>query len=272
MWKIGIFLSFLLLISGCQNSNIFGWLHKEGADKSPEALLADAESMLENDKPTDAKIYAEEILKKDPDNSEALYIHAQATLQEAGFDIGGIISDAIKSADDSQSTDSLLETFESMDINQVAQAINTAVEDLRKIVEEGDGSISPDDVDVNLNLGILEVLDAALELVDFNDNYVIINDTSDIIQIDENYNVTVKGKQIDEFNPDTDLTSDEKNKLLQDVENAINQIVDAAEHITTAAQSAGLLDDTETSTIEELKQDIETDLKAQLEELKQHLQ
>jgi len=283
MKNIWILFFSLFLLSSCQNGNFFGWLHKEGADKSPEALIADAEAALNEDNPTEAKNYAEEILKTDPDNSEALYIHAQATLEEAGFDLGGIISDAIKSADDSQSTDSLLETFESMDINQVAEAINTAVDNLKKIVESGDGSISPDDVDVNLNLGILEVLDAAFEVVNFDNDELIVGDTDDVIYIDENYTVKIKkkdGTYTENFNDLTQedidylnrLVNDDENTVIQELDNAIEQITEAADHITTAADSAGLLDDSDTSTIEDLKSSIETDLKTQLEDLKTKLE
>jgi len=283
----------LLGLAGCQNSNIFGWLHKEGNATSAESLAADAEAALADDNPAKAIEYTEKILAKEPNNSEALYIHAQAVLQQSGFDIGGILSSMIKSGTSGGSSapnlrlmlsqalrrvpseDDLLSSFESLDINAVAQAIGKAVEDLTRIVTTGDGRIPQNDVEVNLNLGILSVLDAAIKLIDWDGDYVIINDTDDIIKISNAGTTNEYGVQVmltEGYVPvDENLTDEQIDELkaLQDslgntLKDRINDMITELETVSIPAFDRALTKLGQNDIITNMKQGL-ADLKEALE-------
>jgi len=281
MKKIIIFFSVLavFILASCDNKNIFGKFHKAGSSSSTEVLLNDANAALEEDNPAKAKEIADKILANEPGNSEALYISAAAGLKEVGFDLGGIITSVIGGSVEGEDADSLLESFENMDLNNVASAINDAVINLKKIADgASDGAIPTDDVDVNLNLGILEVLDAAISLVDFNNNYTIINDTSDVIQIDEDYNVviqvegstyTISDLSNDENSAVLDVLKtmeDDTGKTIADkVTDSIDQISSAVDHLIVANEKAGIVETgDDTSTITDMKKSIDEDLKPEL--------
>ncbi|MCD6413432.1 MAG: hypothetical protein J7L54_04745 [Elusimicrobia bacterium] len=267
----------LLVLSSCENKNLFGKFHKRGSSGNVEVLLNDANASLAENDYSKAKEIADEILAKDPDNSEALYISASAELKEAGFDIAGLVTSVISSSSTSTDSDSLLETFESLDVNEVATAISNSVDKLKKIAEgSADGTISADDVDVNLNLGILEVLDAAINIVDFDGDGIIVDDTDDVVQVDENYNVSVKigteTKKVDDLTQEDyeQLKSSYSTTLTSKVQESVDQVGSAINHLIVANESAGYTN--EESVLDDLKDTIETDLKPQLNDLLTQLQ
>ncbi|MFH1957861.1 MAG: hypothetical protein ABIJ15_05235 [bacterium] len=274
MKKIIIPLSVLavFILASCDNKNIFGKFHKAGSSSSTAVLLNDANAALEENNPAKAKEIADKILAKEPGNSEALYISAQAGLKQAGFDLGGIITSVIGGSAGGEDADSLLKSFESMDLNNVASAINDAVTNLKKIAcGNSDGAIPTDDVDVNLNLGILEVLDAAISLVDFNNNYTIINDTSDVIQIDEDYNIKIQVEgstyTISDLNDPANsavldalkiMKDNNGNTIAEKVTASVEQMESAVNHLIVANEKAGIVETGgKTSTITDLKKSIE---------------
>ncbi len=270
-------LSFIFVLSSCENKNLFGKFHRRGSSGNVEVLLNDANASLADKDYSKAKQIADDILAKDPNNSEALYISASAELKESGFDIAGIVTSVISSTSSaSQSTDSLLETFESLDVNTVAAAISDSVDKLKQIAAgSADGTIPADDVDVNLNLGILEVLDSAINIVDFNDNGIVINDTGDVVQVDENYDVSVKvgsetKKVGDLTQADYDqLKSDYGDTLTSKVQESFDEVTSAVDHLSVAEESAGYSDNE--SVLGDLKSTIET-LKPQLNDFLTQLQ
>lgn len=272
-------LAVFILTSCDKNKNIFGRFHKAGSSSSTEVLLNDANAALDQDDPAKAKEIADKILATEPGNSEALYISAAAGLKEVGFDLGGIITSVIGGT--SGSDDSLLESFKEMNINDVAAAIDEAVTNLKKIADgNSDGAIPWDDVDVNLNLGILEVLDAVINIVDFDNDGIIIGDDNDIIKINENYDVTVKigtGTYIsigDIGNPeyaedleDLKTTIIEGKTIAEKVTESITQINNAVEHLIIANEKAGIVEEgDDTSTITDLQKTIDEDMKSALDE------
>ncbi|PKN00498.1 MAG: hypothetical protein CVU78_00890 [Elusimicrobia bacterium HGW-Elusimicrobia-2] len=257
-------------VTSCDNKNLFGKFHKAGSSASIEVLLSDANSALANDNPAEAKAIADKILAKDPNNSEALYISAAAGLKVAGFDVAGILISVIGSTATADAG-SLLESFANLDLNAISKAIDISVQQLKRIADDGDtnGAIADDDIDVNLNLGILEILNAAINIIDFNDNYTILNDTSDVVQIDDNYKVTVKVgtgtyKSVSELTDDEvvqlkDLHGD---ALANKVGESITQIDSAVNHFTVASNGvAG-----GSSIMDDLKNTVSNDLKTEFDD------
>ena len=272
----------IFILASCDNKNIFGKFHKQGSSSSTKVLLNDANAALDEDDPAKAKEIAEKILASDPGNSEALYISAEAGLKEAGFDLGGIITSVIGGT--SGSDDSILESFKELNINDVAGAINEAVTNLKKIADgKSDGAIPADDVDVNLNLGILEVLDAVINIVDFDNDGVIIEDDGDVIKIDENYDVTVKvgtgtgtyisigdiGNQeyADDLENLKTTTSIDGKTIAEKVTESVAKIESAVKHLVVANEKAGIVEEgDDTSTITDLKKTIDDDLTSALDD------
>jgi len=163
-------------VTSCDNKNLFGKFHKAGSSSNIEVLLSDAESALANDDPAEAKAIADKILLKDPNNSEALYISAAAGLKEAGLDLASIITSVIASSD-TVSADLIPANI---DLASLASATANAVECLKKIADgQADGTIPQDDVDVNLNLGIVQVLNAATMIFDLDGDGLYGEDDTD---------------------------------------------------------------------------------------------
>ena len=259
----------VFVVTSCDNKNIFGKFHKSGSSASIEVLLSDANAALANDDPAQAKAIADKILAKDPNNSEALYISAAAGLREAGFDVASIITSVIGSTSTADA-DSLIQSFENIDLNAIAAAISVSVARLKQIADGNtNGAIAANDIDVNLNLGILEVLDAAVNVIDFNGNGIILNDDEDVIQVDNNYNVTVK-TGTGTYKSVSELTSEEVDQLKDDygdaladkVSESITQIESAVSHFTVASEGvAG-----GSSIMEDLKNTVSNDLKTEFDD------
>jgi len=276
-------ISFLVLavfiLASCDNKNLFGRFHKAGSSSSIEVLLNDANTALEEDNPAKAKEIADKILAKDPGNSEALEISATAGLQEAGFDFGSILTTIMSSGDEADAN-SILDAFKNMDLNNVASAISDAVEKLGVIADgAGDGAIPAGDVAVNLNLGILELLNAAITIIDVDGDGIIIDDDNDVIQIDENYDIKIK---VGTGTPKavTDLTDDDINDLkdlnyvvdgdtvtlAEKLTASIDQMESAVDHLIVANEKAGIIEEgDDTSTITDMKESID-EMKSTLNE------
>lgn len=271
-------LAVFILTSCDKNKNIFGRFHKAGSSSSTEVLLNDANAALDQDDPAKAKEIADKILATEPGNSEALYISAEAGLKEAGFDLGGIITSVIGGT--SGSDDSLLDSFKEMDINNVAAAIDEAVTNLKKIADgNSDGSIPWDDVDVNLNLGILELLDTVIDIVNFDGDDKVVGDEDDVIHIDEDYNVTIRvggsTKTVSELTPEdiqslstmTYLVDGATVTIAEKLESSLEQMSSAVDHLIVANEKAGIIEEgDDTSTITDLKKSIDEDLKPKLDD------
>ncbi len=182
----------IFAVTSCDNKNLFGKFHKSGSSSNIEVLLSDAESALANDDPAEAKAIADKIIAKDPTNSEALYISAAAGLKVAGLDLASIITSVIASSD-TVSADLIPS---GIDLASLASATAHAVECLKKIADgNADGTIPQDDVDVNLNLGIVQVLNAATMLFDLDGDGLYGEDDTDgtlePITLNSDFEVTI---------------------------------------------------------------------------------
>ncbi|HLD30007.1 MAG TPA: hypothetical protein VJC03_06660, partial [bacterium] len=150
-----------------------------------------------------------------------------------------------------------------------------AVEDLTRIVTTGDGRIPQNDVEVNLNLGILSVLDAAIKLIDWDGDYVIINDTDDIIKISNAGTTNEYGVQVmltEGYVPvDENLTDEQIDELkaLQDslgntLKDRINDMITELETVSIPAFDRALTKLGQNDIITNMKQGL-ADLKEALE-------
>ncbi|MFC2062200.1 tetratricopeptide repeat protein [Elusimicrobiota bacterium] len=204
-----------LVFCGCENGNIFSWTHSAGGDDAPEALLADANKSIADGDYDEAIEYFESILKDDPDNSEAMYGIAAAELKAAGLDISELLPKFLdedasgngaiaygspdKGGRSSSSLDDLLPL---LNYDRLEEATEVAVEMLEEIVSgRADGTISPDDIDVNINLAVAKVVHSAAYLMNKYPKF----------GVDEDFNVV--GYE--------DISNSDKNLVLDEIESAI---------------------------------------------------
>lgn len=87
-------------LMGCQNNNLFGFMHKEGSG-TPQDILADADAALREHDYSTAQSYYEKVLASEPNNSQALYGAAVSQLNASGLDLGQLISNVISSTNGS---------------------------------------------------------------------------------------------------------------------------------------------------------------------------
>jgi tetratricopeptide (TPR) repeat protein len=167
------------LMSGCTNSNIFSWSHSKGKSDSKEVLLVDAQASLNDGDYAEAIEYYNDILDKDPDNSEALYGLAAAEMKNSGLDIADLMLKFMEEGENEEMP--LL----SVDLLSIEAGTAAAIDSLEKIASGlGDGDIPADDFDVNLNLGIAKTLHAASSLINW-------AEASGVVDIKENYDVEI---------------------------------------------------------------------------------
>ena len=200
-------------VTSCDNKNIFGKFHKSGSSASIEVLLSDANAALANDDPAQAKAIADKILAKDPNNSEALYISAAAGLKEAGLDLASIITNVIAS------TSTLGTDLIPANINlaNLASATANAVTQLKKIADgQADGTIPYNDIDVNLNLGILQVLNAATKIFDLNNDGVFgsDDDPNEPICLTSDFEVEIDTKVLSDLRDNTTAQAQVKSVMI----------------------------------------------------------
>lgn len=174
----------LLCFSGCGKNNVFSWAHSAGSNSDAKALQSDAETALREKDYEKAKEYYNKILASDPDNAEAIYGAAAAELAAAGIDIATLVSNLVQNNSGSASAPHLAPAIASAAMRTSSPGnilpdtivsnlatIRTAVENVLRpdrlpsiVAGLADGSIAPDNPDVNLNLAFCYVLHAALIL------------------------------------------------------------------------------------------------------------
>jgi len=162
----------VLTIGGC---NIFGWSSKE----SPESLIDEGKRYMREGEYDKAEVKFAEAMEEDPDNSDARYYHAKATIHASGFNalyLGKIMSE-------SDFIDGELFPFTGNDwsdekTNRLFQAVKTVYVDLSPIYHnQTTGGFDCTDIDLDLGLvtgiqGILTFqdtdLDGIISPLDFN--------------------------------------------------------------------------------------------------------
>jgi len=251
-----------VLFCGCENNNIFSWTHARGKDTSTDALLVDAQSALNDGDYDEAIKYYEEILAKDPDNSEALYGLAAAELKNAGLDIARLVSTF---TGETSGTDSIIPT--DLSLNSLLVATGRASNLLSEIANGmGDGTVPADDVDVNVNLALCKTISALANLLDTDGDEDIEDDEGDLIQIKDDFSISY------DYDGDGDSDDDDIQAmqndgvsvgLKEDIEAARQEIDDALGYFAVAAAGIG----GDSNTVMDLKDDIGVTLDSALEDL-----
>jgi len=214
MKRQGMVLLSIVLFSfaGCGQSNIFSWAHSPGSSSSTSSLSVDASQALQNKDYAKAMQYYSQILKSNPNNSQAIYGYCSAELASSGIDIASLVSNlvvqnnngnnnnnngnnnnnnnnpsfsrlasALAYAAHAPASNSLLPSDIIKNEVAIKKALNIVLgsQYLLKIVEgKGDGTIAPDNPDVNVNIAFCLVLLAALKvndygIVTFNNDYTV---------------------------------------------------------------------------------------------------
>jgi len=201
------FLSGLFCFTSCQNGNIFGGIHDRGGSGDPKALLNDADLALRSGDFSRALSLYNRVLATDPNNAKALYGSSAALLGTAGLNVGVLITNVMKQASGTdpinglgdlikdsrigfsavtptENPNSLLSGINKESLDTV---LNEAICKLQKIVSGAtDGSISPNDTDVLVNLATLCIIRAAVRPIlagyidiinDGNGNFSIVDQT-----------------------------------------------------------------------------------------------
>jgi len=221
-----IMVSLLLGLSGCGDTNFFSWVHKSGSDDSQSALKADGEKALIDKDYSRAEEYFTKVLESNPKDSVARYGRAQAAYGAAGISLSKILSSALEDLKDnsisspyldphltscydlakrsqSAAPDNLIPI--SIDLQKLYSANAGVILDLKYIADgNADGVIPYDDPDVNINLAIAMTLQAALFVLDSDGDGNVDDDSDDIIQVNDNYEITING---DGTVPDAQKTS-----------------------------------------------------------------
>ncbi|MCX5782538.1 MAG: hypothetical protein NT145_07575 [Elusimicrobia bacterium] len=188
----------MFFLTGCGDNNIFGWSHKTGSGSNVSSLSSDAYSALQNKDYAKALEYYSKILESEPGNSEAIYGYSAAKLGDAGLDISSLVANLIQqqsapSAAPSRlspaiaelakapyfsSSASMLPDTIMQKIDKISAAVNDILSNkyLLKIIKgQGDGSVSPDNPDLNINIAFCLVLRAAITAhnsgIDFQNDY-----------------------------------------------------------------------------------------------------
>lgn len=175
---------------GCGKDNIFSFAHSAGSSSGTNALSSDAAQALQNKNYTQALQYYSQILKNTPNNSQAIYGYCAAELANSGMDIATLVSNLVtqQNSSNGNNNNSNNSSFNRL-VSALAYAahvsgsssassplipqsilnnhaaIEKAVDDvlssghLLKIIQgKGDGTIAPDNVDVNVNIAFCLVL------------------------------------------------------------------------------------------------------------------
>ncbi len=147
-------------------------------------MQSDATTALLNKDYASALKYAQQILASNPNNTQAIYTFAQATLGNAGLDFASLVTNLIQNQNKSSSsiqdlktaiislpvhtgsdTSSLLPANIKGNEDAILNACNTVLGSayLLKIIKgTGDGVIKPNDPDTNINIAFCLVLRAAI--------------------------------------------------------------------------------------------------------------
>lgn len=211
-WYVVVCVASMIALSGCGQTNIFKGAHSRGSDKSPEALNADAQAELSNKNYAKAAEYFQEVVDKKPTDSVAQYGLAQASYGKEGVQLASILGCALDSINKSSGTSSapepdpsLTENYELVraqvgatgtnffdqiqgdQLERLYRANTIVIRCLKKIADgECDNVIPARNPSINLNLAVAQTLQAALFVLDSNNNGKP-NEGDDFIRVTRDY-------------------------------------------------------------------------------------
>ncbi|HOW27893.1 MAG TPA: hypothetical protein PK876_05280 [Elusimicrobiota bacterium] len=170
-------------LTGCgKNGNIFGGMHEKGSSTDSASLMSDARTALINKEFANAKAYYEQLVAKEPRNSEALYGAAVSNMGSAGLDLGTLVSNIVASNNAAPAARALADELRSaslgvpgavttdarsllngLDTVRLDAALDRVICFLTKIrIGATDGRIKMNDVDMLINLGVCHLLRAII--------------------------------------------------------------------------------------------------------------
>lgn len=211
-WYVVVCVASMIALSGCGQTNIFKGAHSRGSDKSPEALSADGQAELANKNYAKAAEYFQEVVDKKPTDSVAQYGLAQASYGKEGVQLASILGCALDSINKSTTSSnapvadpSLTENYElvraqvgatgtnffdqiSVDQLERLYRANATVIGCLKAIADGrcDNVIPAKNPSINLNLAVAQTLQAALFVLDSNNNGKP-NEGDDFIRVTRDY-------------------------------------------------------------------------------------
>jgi hypothetical protein len=196
-WMAAVGLIGTIGLTGCQNENLFGSLHKEGTGDAT-SLVADGNAALADLNFAAAEDYFNRALAQQPRNAEALYGAAVAAMGRSGLNLGQLLSNLMTSNPGSSATalrsavltaapgapaDSILFGLSIPDLHNALKAAIPLLERIR--LGLSDGTIPADNPNMLINLGLCRILHAA--------TWANIKGVFDIEVSDSNFDVVLSG-------------------------------------------------------------------------------
>lgn len=247
-----------LMLTGCENGNLFGKLTDSGESNDPQVLYSQGQDALRDGNYAGALTLFNRLLEIDPDNAKALYGASVAAMGSTGFNLGALISnittqsalgtsnvtghDLASVIRSSRISVSAVHTNPNSILNGIdIDALSAVLDDitcyLHRIVSGAtDGSIPQDDPNVLINLGLVSIIRAVVDSIN--------NDYFDITNINDAYAV-----ELDTLNfTDADCLNANVSRIAKDV-------VTSWHLFNAAADKLGYTDD---QLIVQLREDIDT--------------
>lgn len=244
-----VLVSGLLLLTGCENGNLFGKLADSKDSSDPKVLISQAENLLREGNYGAALSLYEKALSKDSDNAEALYGAAAAAVGSAGLNIAALIANLTRQSGSSVNISSFADLVQqsrigtsattapnpnsilaNVDIVALDNVIDTVLCRLQRIVSgASDGSIPPNNIDVLLNFGSLCAIRGILRPIRAN-LFDITNDagTYNLVKIDNtvfNNICTTEPELVQQFAGDIVATWHLFNRAVQVLNLGSNQTI-----------------------------------------------
>lgn len=211
---------FLLILGGC---NIFEWASGDSAGSLIDAgnrHMRDAEYAAAREKFARA-------MEEDPDDSEARYYHAKATLREAGFNALTLANDISDDFDENSTLPFTGGDWTKEKAGKLYQAVRVIYTDLKPIYdEETTGIFNKDDID--LDFAVILGIRGILMFQDTNIDSVINSDDFDLrILFDKNKGGFQIDNLFDFLNPGAAKatgTADEADSLIAQFNNMLDNV------------------------------------------------
>ena len=153
MFFIVLLLLPALIVSGCNN---FGWT----SGKSADSLIEEGQAMMRDADYSGAAAKFAEAMAEDPNNSDARYYHAKATVHASGYNALNL-ADIISDSEFADGDPMPFIDWTAGDANKLFQVMQTVSNDLTPIYNgQTTGGFGPKDVDIDLGLasGFLGIL------------------------------------------------------------------------------------------------------------------
>lgn len=174
-----ILAAIFLSMTGCENGNLFGKLHKSGDSSDIRSLNADAQAAYRGRDYSRALELYNQALNQDPNNSQALLGASSSAVASAGLDLATLLTNVLSQASSSSiagvadvisrsriggGVSAQGDLLANIDKAALDSVLTLAICRLQKIAAGvADGTIAPTDLDVLVNFGVLCLLRAVVK-------------------------------------------------------------------------------------------------------------